>query len=179
MKKYCVKKQIISVNTFDLSDYIIHLHQKKNISLSLCKLQSLIFLYQIVSKTTHVIPFVDDEFCIKNNFVILKDIEHKYRKQKKGDISKTQKYIKPATFARHGSACKLLTAFTEYFNNYSDRNLKKLIRKTPSYLKYKEKKNIYIKMEKKDFSKYYPLKRWEDAYNMILDIDNRVPLFKL
>ena len=68
-KKICVKEQIVSVNSFDLSDYIISLHKKNNITLSLCKLQTIIFFYQIVSKTTPVIPFVDDDFFFNNNFI--------------------------------------------------------------------------------------------------------------
>lgn len=177
--KKCVKEQIVSVNTFDLSDYIITLHKNTNTKLSLCKLQVIIFFYQIASKTTHVIPYVDDDFFLKNNFIYLKDIEHKYRKEKREDIALLNKPCKPATFASFGSACKLLKAFTEYFKNYSNRQLKGLVRKTPSYLKYKKNNNIFIKMEKKDFSKYYPLKRWEDAYNMILSLDDKIPLFRL
>ncbi len=178
-KKTGIKNQIVSINTFDISDFIILLHKKYNKPLSLCKLQTIIFFYQIVSKTTHVIPYVDDDFILKNNFIFLKDIEWKYRKNKKNDIAKIQQYIKPATFTNLGSACRLLTELTLYFENYSDRLLRKLLRKTPSYLKYKSEKNIIIKMEKKDFIKYYPLKHWEDAYNMILDIDDKIPLFKL
>lgn len=179
MKKTPIKEQIVSVNTFDLSDYIISIHQQKNFNLSLCKLQAIMFFYQVVSKTTHVIPYVDDDFILKNNFIYLNDIRWKYRKNKKNDIAKIGSYIKPATFASFGSACKLITALTEYFQNYSDKHIKKLLRKTPSYLKYKKQNNIIIEMEKKDFAKYYPLKRWEDAYNMILDIDGRIPLFRL
>ncbi|MGP1439688.1 MAG: hypothetical protein ACTTJ3_02990 [Treponema sp.] len=174
-----IKEQIVNVNTFDLSDYIIFIHQKKNISLSLCKLQILIFFYQITSKTTHTVPYVDDDFLLKNNFIYLEDIRRKYRKNKKDNLIKLKAYIKPATFTRSGSACRLITKLSEYFENYSDRALKKLIRKTPSYLKYKDKKNTCIKMEKKDYIKYYPLKKWEDVYNMILDIDNKIPLFRL
>ena len=68
MKKTPIKEQIVSVNTFDLSDYIISIHQQKNFNLSLCKLQAIMFFYQVVSKTTHVIPYVDDDFILKNNF---------------------------------------------------------------------------------------------------------------
>ena len=174
-----IREQVVSVNTFDLSDYIIKLHQKNDIKLSLCKLQSLIFFYQMVSKTTHTIPYVDDEFILKNKFIYLTDIERKYKKEKKTDITKLKKHNTPATFTYFGSACKVLTEFTFYFENYTDRQIRKLVRKTPSYLKYKDKNNVYIKMEKKDFIKHYPLKRWEDAYNMIIDIDNKIPLFRL
>ena len=208
-KKICVKEQIVSVNSFDLSDYIISLHKKNNITLSLCKLQTIIFFYQIVSKTTHVIPFVDDDFLLKNNFIHLKDIEKKYKKEKT-NIAKTQRHLTEAPFADFGSACKLLTAFTEYFKNYPDRLMRRLMRKMPIYQKLKivpqqsktlnvaevpqqhratvpqarGKKNsfcteIIVKMEKKDFIKYYPLKRWEDGYNMIIDIDDKIPLFRL
>ena len=179
-KKVEVKEQFISVNTFDLADFIISLHQKYKKHLSLCKLQTIIFIYEIASKTTHIVPFVDDEFILKDNFIILNDITWKYRKIKNENIAAqiTHK-IKPATFSRKGSSTQFLTALTLYFENYSNRQLKKLIRKTPSYIKYKNKKNTCIKMEKKDFEKYYPLKHWEDVYNMILDIDDKIPLFKL
>lgn len=179
-KKVEVKEQFISVNTFDIADFIISLHQKYKKHLSLCKLQTIIFIYEIASKTTHVVPFVDDEFILKDNFIILNDITWKYRKIKNENIAAqiTHK-IKPATFSRKGSSTQFLTALTLYFENYSNRQLKKLIRKTPSYIKYKNKKSTCIKMEKKDFEKYYPLKHWEDVYNMILDIDDKIPLFKL
>lgn len=193
-----IRKQITSVDAFDLCDYIIELHQKNNIPLSLCKLHSIIFFYQIVSKTTHVIPYVDDDFIFKNNFIYLNDVERKYRKEKKSDIAKTKIRLTLASFAYFGSACKLLTELSFYFQNYSDRLLRKLVRKMPIYKKVKDMPHKFIvqtfftsnnrkktkdypivKMEKKDFIKYYPLKKWEDAYNMILLIDDKMPLFKL
>ena len=189
-KKVEVKEQFISVNTFDLADFIISLHQKYKKHLSLCKLQTIIFIYEIASKTTHIVPFVDDEFILKDNFIILNDITWKYRKIKNENIAAqiTHK-IKPATFSKKGSSAKFLTALTQYFENYSNRQLKKLIRKTPIYQKFNiqtnkenkaiKKKETVIKMEKKDFEKYYPLKKWEDVYNMILDIDDKMTLFKL
>lgn len=184
IKKQLIKEQIVSVNTFDLSDYIICIHKKKNIPLSLCKLQSIIFFYQIVSKTTHVIPFVDDDFILKDDFIYLQDIKRKYRKYKKLDIAKLNIPNKPASFASFGSAHHLLIELTLYFENYSNRLIKKLLRKMPIYQKLKDKassskKKIFVKMEKKDFIKYYPLKRWEDGYNMIIDIDDKIPLFRL
>ena len=185
-----IKEQIVSVNTFDIADYIISLHQNYQKKLSLCKLQTIIFFYEVLSKTTHTVPFVDDFFVLKKNNINLNDLDWKYRKIKNENIAAEITYkIKPATFSKKGSSAKFLTALTQYFENYSNRQLKKLIRKTPIYQKFNiqtnkenkaiKKKETIIKMEKKDFEKYYPLKKWEDVYNMILDIDDKMTLFKL
>lgn len=174
-----LRYKITTVNTFDLCDAIIDIHKKNNISLTSCKLQTICFLYQIVSRTTHVIPSVDDDFILKNNFVFLVDVEHKYRKTKKEDITKLKQLYKKIPFSSYGSANKLLTHLCLYFENYSDKLLRKLVRKTPIYIKTKNENQNIVKMEKKDFIKYYPLQKWEDGYNMILDIDNKIPLFRL
>lgn len=169
----------LCVNTFDISDYIINLHKKNNISLSLCKLQTIIFCYQIVSKITHVIPSVDDNFILENNFIFLKDIERKYRKEKDKDIAKINKHNTPAKFTPFGSACLLLTQLTLFFNNFNDKQLKALVRKTPAYKKNVELKQKIITIEKKHFKEYYPLKKWADAFNMFVELDGRFPQLKI
>ncbi|MGP1438299.1 MAG: hypothetical protein ACTTKH_04430 [Treponema sp.] len=137
----------------------------------------MIFFYQIASKTIHAFPPVEDDILVKNNFVFLADVEHKYRKYKKADISKLKIRKVLASFNYFGSACKLLTHLSFYFANYSDRRIKRMVRKMSIYQKRKNEK--IITMKKKDFSYFYPLKKWEDVYNMILSIDDAVPLFKL
>lgn len=187
------------INSFDLADYISCLHKKKNIPLSLCKLQAIIFFYQVVSKTTHVIPFIDDDFFIKNNFIYLKDIDKKYKKEKK-DVTQKERFSTKKMFTEYGSICKLLTALTEHFRNRSDISIRNLVKKIPTYQKNKkglpseappirtqnekeeesEKakqtspacRESIIEIRRQDFKKYYPLKTWEDAYNMIIEIDN-------
>lgn len=166
-----------TINTFDLADYIIDIHNKNNITLSLNKLHAFIFFYQIASKTLHIFPPIEDDILIKNDFVFLADVEHKYRKYKKEDIAKLKIKKTLANFCYFGSACKFLTQLTFYFENYSDALIKKLIHKMPIYEKRREEK--IITMVKKDFAFFYPLKKWEDVYNMIIIIDDAVPLFIL
>ena len=99
------------VNSFDLADYIIINYPS---SLYLTQLLAMLYFYQIGARIFHKAPPFQDEIKVKHNFIYIEDINTKYKKYKRKDLTKSTMKKIPCRFQKDSSSDKFLIQLVNY-----------------------------------------------------------------